>query len=44
MPLTERAKFFANEFREYFRLRNVVNREWTLMASLFGIRLPFWTS
>ena len=42
--MTERAKFFASEFREYFLFRNVRNREWTLTASSFGIRFPFWTS
>jgi len=43
-PLIDRAKFFDREFREYFRARNVWNREWTLIASSFGIRFPFWTS
>ena len=44
MPFTERAKFLDREFNEYFRARNVLNSEWTLIASSFGTRLPFWTS
>ena len=40
----ESEKFFAREFREYFRARKVLKREWTRTASSFGVRFPFVTS